>query len=95
MTFVDKHQRIGRQIINQGRRRFARLAPRQMARVVFNAFAKAHFDQHFQIKAGALLDALTFEQLIFFLVVLNAITQFVLDRLNRTQGGRTRRNVVA
>ena len=95
VTFIDEHQRIRRQVVDQCRRRIARFTPGQMARIVFDAFAKAHFIEHFQIKARALFNALAFNQLVRFLVNLDAVAQFILDRLDGAQGRRPRRNVMA
>ena len=47
--------------------------------VVFNAFAVADFAEHFQIKAGALLDALGFNQLALTDELLDALNQLELD----------------
>ena len=58
VALVDDHERIVRQIVDQRRRRLARLAAGQMARVVLDAFAEAHLVQHLEIEARALLDAL-------------------------------------
>ena len=44
-----------------------------MARIVFNAFAVADFGQHFQVEAGALLNALRFDEFALFDEVVNAL----------------------
>ena len=64
MAFVDEHQRVGRQVIEQRRRRLARPAPGQIAGIVFDAGAIAHFQHHFQIEQGALLQPLRLDQLV-------------------------------
>ena len=58
VRFVDDHQRVFGQVINQRRRRFASGVPGKMPRVVFDALAKAHLVEHFQVKTGALLQPL-------------------------------------
>src|SRR5690625_1826335 len=50
MTLVDEHQGIVRQIINQGWRGIARRCAGEMARVVFNPFAKPQLIEHLHIK---------------------------------------------
>jgi hypothetical protein len=58
VRLVDEHQGVGRQVIDQRRRRLARLAAGEVARVVLDALAEAQFVEHFQVEAGSLLDAL-------------------------------------
>ena len=50
-----------------------------MSGVVFNAFAVTNFAQHFQIKTGALFNALGLDQLAFADELLDAFHQFQLD----------------
>ena len=64
MAFVYHQKRVGGQVVVQGRRRFARLTPGEVARVVFDAGAVAELYHHFQIKAGALLKPLRFYQFV-------------------------------
>jgi hypothetical protein len=52
-----------RQVIEQGRRRIARLAAGQMTRVVLDALAITQLQHHLDIELGALLDPLRLEQL--------------------------------
>ena len=70
MAFVDEHQMIVRQIVEQRGRRFARQASGEMARVVFDAVAVADLADHFQIEHGALVEALRFDQLAFLFELL-------------------------
>ncbi len=58
MAFVDEEQEVARKIIKQRRRGLARQPAGEVARVVFNAVAVAHGLDHFEIEAGALVDAL-------------------------------------
>jgi hypothetical protein len=64
-------------------------------RVVFDALAEAQLVEHFQIEAGALLDALAFDQLLVGLEELDALAQLVLDLLDRLQHRGARRDVMA
>ena len=43
------------EVVNQGKRRFARLTPVQMTRVVLDAVAKAHRLEHLEVIIGPLL----------------------------------------
>ena len=94
MRLVDEHQRVGGQVIEQGRRRLTRLAPREVARIVFDALAETQLVKHLEIEAGALLDALRLDQPAFTVEELDAQAQFLLDRLDRAQHGGARRHVV-
>ena len=67
MAFIDKKQRVFRQILKQGRRRLARLRPGKIARIVFDALAASGFHQHFQIVIGTLLQPLRLDQLVGFI----------------------------
>ena len=60
--FVHHQHRIGWQIIEQRRRRLARLATRQVPGVVLDAVAVAQLQHHFDVVAGALFQTLRFHQ---------------------------------
>ncbi len=62
VRLVDEHQRARRQVIDQCRRRLARLATGQMARVVLDPLAKADLGHHLEVEARPLLDPLRFDQ---------------------------------
>ncbi len=47
---------------------------REKCGVIFDAFAEAHFVEHFEVKAGALFDALLFDGTVFFDKEINAFT---------------------
>ena len=47
VALIQKHDGVERHVIGQGAWRSARFGARQMACVVFNAFAVTHFTQHF------------------------------------------------
>ena len=66
-----------------------------MTGVVFNAFAVADFRQHFKIKAGALLQALGFDQLVHAHQFFQALCKFDLDGFDRCQHAVARGDVVA
>lgn len=62
MRFIDKQQKVLGKIIQQGCRRFARLSPVKMTRIVFNAVAIAQLLHHFEIKLRALFQTLLLHQ---------------------------------
>ncbi len=94
VRLIKEHQRILWQIINQCRWGIARLATAQVARIIFNAFGKADFLHHLQIEARTLLQALFFNQFIFLAEPCEAITQFLLDGIDRAQHRRTWRHIM-
>ena len=63
MGLVHEQQRILGQVFKQSRRRLARRASRQIARVVLDPVAKSASGHHFQIKLCALGNALGLQQL--------------------------------
>jgi hypothetical protein len=95
VALVQKHDGVGRHVVGQGAGRVARGSARQMPGVVFNAFAVTHFRQHFQIKTGALLQALRLDQFAHAHQLFQALGQLDLDGLHRCQHLVTGRHIVA
>ncbi len=95
VALVQKHDRVGRHVIGQGAGRVAGGSARQMPGVVLNAFAVPDFGQHFQIKPGALLQALGFDQLAHAQQFFEALGQLQLDGLHRRQHLVAWRHIVA
>ncbi len=95
MALVDDQQRVVRQVFEQRRRRLARRAARQVARIVLDAGAVAGRLQHLQIEAGALLQPLGFQQLPVLLEPGEALLQLRLDVADGLADRRARRDVVA
>ena len=62
VALVGEDQRVVRHVFEQSRRRFARPAAGEIARIVLDAGAGAGGLHHFQIEDGALLEPLRFEQ---------------------------------
>ena len=58
VALVDKEEEIAREIVEQRGRSLAGQAAREVARVVLDAVAVAHGLDHFEIEAGALVNAL-------------------------------------
>ena len=95
MGFVDNHQRLLRQIIDQGRWRLACGTPGQGPRVILDAFAKTDLVQHFQIEPSTLFDTLRFQQFAFADELIDPFTQFLLDEFDGAQCRIARCDVMA
>ena len=67
MALVDNREKVPREIVNQRKRRLARLLFGQKARVVLNAGAKTGFPEHLDIVVCPLFNALRLEELILAL----------------------------
>ena len=72
MGFIHNHQRVVRQVLEQGRRRLPGARPGQVARVVLHALAVTQLADHLDIVARALLQPLRLQQLV---VVINCLTR--------------------
>ena len=94
MAFVDKQDGIGRNVIKQARRWLAGPAPRQVARIIFNAGAVADFIDHFYVKQGSLFEALGFQQLVCLAQFLDPNFQFVFYAVNGRHQNLARGDVV-
>ncbi len=95
MAFVGEDQRVVGQIFEQRRRRLARLAAGQIARIILDAGAGAGRLQHFQIEQGALFEPLRLQQAPLRVEPIEPALQLLLDRLGRLQQRRARRHVMA
>ena len=95
MALVDDHQRLRRQVVDQRRRRLAGLAAGEVPRVVLDALAEPHLVQHLEIEPRALLDPLRLDELPLALEELDPLAKLELDRLDRPERRRPRRDVVA
>jgi hypothetical protein len=95
VALVDDQQRVVGQIFEQGRRRLAGLAARQIARIVLDAGAGAGGIDHLQVEDRALLQALRLQQLALGVQLVEAELQVLLDHLHRLGERRLGRDVVA
>ena len=82
VAFVQKHERIVRQVIQQSGRRFARQPSRKMARVILDSVAVADLLDHLQIEHGPLVEPLRFNLLALLLQFLVPPLQFRADALH-------------
>ena len=94
MAFVHEHERVVRDVFEQGRRRLAGLAAREPARIVLDAGADARRHQHFEIEHRALLEPLGFEQAPGPVQLDQALLHFLADAFDRLVERRARRDVV-
>ena len=95
MAFIDHQHGVFRQIFEQGRRRFARGTPGQIAGIVLNPGAMARGLHHLEIKHRALFDTLGFEQLVFLLQLGEPFLELGLDAFGRLLQGRFGCDVMA
>ena len=82
VAFIEKHDGIVGQVIEQGGRRFARQAAGEVAGVVLDAVAVADLLHHFEIEHGALLQALRFDEFALFLEFPAPPLQLVADAVH-------------
>ena len=95
VAFVDEEQRVGRKVVEQGRRRLAGAAAREETRVVLDPLAVADLGHHLDVEPGPLLQALRLDELVFAAEHREVLDQFFLDRLDGLQHPLARRDVVA
>ena len=95
VALVDEDERAPRQVVDQRRRRLARLAARQVARVVLDALAEADLGHHLEIVTRPLLDALRLDQLHLRDEELLLGHELGLDLLDRVEHLLPPRHVVA
>ena len=79
VALVDDQQVIIGQVVNQGVRRAAGRPPVEVPRVILDAGGEADLAQHLDIVAGALLDALGFDELVFALEMGDLLFQLGFD----------------
>ncbi len=94
VTLVDEDQRIVRNIFEQRRRRLARPAAGEVARIVLDALAGAGGLEHLDVVTGALLQPLRFQKAPGAFQFGEALAHFLLDRLDRGVQRRPRRHIV-
>ena len=83
MTLVDDDEGVARHVFEERRRRLARLAAGQVARIVLDPGAAAGRLDHLDVVIGALLEALRLEQLAFGVELVKADLEVALDLLDR------------
>ena len=94
VRLVDEQQVVLREVIEQRRRRLARRAPRQVARVVLDALAAPHLLEHLEVVHRALLQALLLDQLVLGLELGQALAQLFFDARHGARQLVGRRDVV-
>ena len=76
MAFVDEHQKIVGEIVQQRVRGTACRSAREDARVVLYPRAEAHLTEHFYIVLGSLLYSLRFDELVFRFEMSDSLDHF-------------------
>ena len=94
VALVAEHQRVVRHVFEQRRRRLARLAAGEVARIVLDARAASRRLEHFEIEDRALLQPLRLEQAAGGVELVEPPFQLGLDAGDRLDQGRARRHVV-
>ena len=94
VALVGEDQRVVGHILEQSRRRLARLAAGEITRIVLDAGAGAGRLHHFQIVERALLEPLRFQQAAGGVELVEPLPQLDLDAGDRLQQRRPRRHVV-
>ena len=80
VRLVDDEQEVLREVVDERGRRLARVAAREVARVVLDAVAEAHLLHHLEVVHGALLEALLLEEAPCLVVEVEPLAQLVADR---------------
>ena len=94
MRLIEEHQRVLRQIVDQGRRRLSGQTACKVSAVVLNAFAEAHLMEHFQVKERSFADSLSFKQLAAFYEFCLLVSELIFDSFNSAKNIVSRRDVV-
>ena len=94
VRFVDEHQEVAREIIEQRGRRLAGQTSGEVARVVFDAVAVAHGLDHFEIEHRALVNSLRFDQSSLLFEFDFPPVQFFVDGLDGRSFGFVLHHVV-
>src|SRR5579872_1511372 len=79
VRFIDEHEEILRDVIEQGGRSFAGEAAAEVARIIFDAVAVADGAHHLDVKHGALDDALSLDKLSLLFEFFFPPPEFFLD----------------
>ena len=86
MALVDDRERVGRQVVEQRRRRLARLTAGEVPRVVLDAVAVADLLDHLEVEHRPLVQAVRLEHLAFGLELTAIPGELRLDALDRRLG---------
>ena len=79
MALVNDGQEFTRKVVQQRIRCIPRLAAVKVAGIVFDSLTVADLPHHFDVVAGALRDALGFQEAVVRLKLLNTLLQVLLD----------------
>ena len=93
VALVDKDERVVRHVFEQSRRRLARLAAGEIARIVLDAAGAGGF-HHFQVEHRALFEALRFQQAAGDVELVETAFELALDAGDGLDQRRARRDVM-
>ncbi len=79
VTLVDDDERVGRQVVEKGGRRLARLAPGEVARIILDAVAIPDLANHLEVEHRTLVQPLCLEQLSLGFELAAALDELGLD----------------
>src|SRR6184192_1600577 len=88
VRLVDDAEVIIGEVVEQARGALAHRATREVPRIVLDAGAAAHLEQHVDVEVGAGLEALGFEQLVLNPQLGEALLELGTDRHNGALDGR-------
>ena len=94
MGFIDDDQGIARQIVEQCRRRLARLLAGQVPRIILDPAAETHLFQHLQVEHRPLMKPLRLEQFAFLDQLWFPPLQLLTNRFDRALQGCARHDIV-
>ena len=94
VALVDEEQGVVGQVVEEGGRRLAGVAPGEVAGVVLDAVAVAQLQHHLDVVEGALLQALGLHQAVMLAQPLEALDQLRLDGIDGAEDGLPGRDVV-
>ena len=83
VRLVEDEQEVLREVVDERRRRLARLAAREVARVVLDAVAEAHLLEHLEVVHRALLEALLLEEAPCLVEAVEPLAELLADRRDR------------
>ena len=81
MTFIDENQRIGRQVIDQGRWRTPRSTSLENSAIVFDSGTTACFLDHFQIELCPLFETVGLNEFVLLMELTETVLQLFPDHV--------------
>ena len=82
MAFIDDGEEILREVVEKAERAHTRLTTVEVARVVLNARAVAHFTNHLNVVGYALAQTISFGRATFAVEHIHLVAEIEFDLLN-------------